>query len=241
MGNILVNEQDDKSVNLSVNEKLLAMGQMAASLAHELRNPLGSIELYCSTLKKEIKGQQKAEEIVQSMLQGIRTMGQVISNCLQFTREIRPRKQFFNEANLFLKETCKYAEPKADEQTTRISWSEFGTEKFLMDPYLIGQVLINLVVNALDATESLENGRVQVILDHSKAEKWTLEVIDNGSGIPIEIKSKIFDPFFTTKEKGTGLGLAIVYTIVQGHGGVLELLESAQGGTRIVMEFYNKE
>ena len=83
---------------LSVNERLLAMGQMAACLAHELRNPLGSIDLYCSLLKRELGENQKAQEILQSMTFGIRSMGNIISNCLQFTKEIRPNKKLFTSA-----------------------------------------------------------------------------------------------------------------------------------------------
>jgi signal transduction histidine kinase len=231
----------DLKAPLPVNEKLLAMGQMATSLAHELRNPLGSIELYCSLLKREFKGNGKAEEILQSMMQGIRTMGHIITNCLQFTKEIRPNKRSFKSASLFLAETCEYARPKNLDNKVSVSWEEIGNEEFLMDPYLMGQLLINLIVNAADAVVSKENPQVKVILNHTLKDQWFLEVIDNGIGLSSDVKERMFDPFFTTKEKGTGLGLPIVYVIGEAHDGNLEFNNAIGGGVHVRAVFNNKE
>lgn len=222
---------------LNTDERLMAMGQMAASLAHELRNPLGSIELYCSLLKKELSGQEKAQEIVGSLLQSVRIMGNVISNCLQFTKEIRAHKKEFTQALVFLKETCAFAEPKDD--SVRITWEERGSARFLMDPYLIGQVLINLLINAVDAVQNEVAPHIHVVLDHTRDDHWLLTVTDNGCGIHPEIKSKIFDPFFTTKEKGTGLGLPIVHTIVSGHHGEIRIQDTETQGTQFTILFKN--
>ncbi len=244
MQSVTLNQEVTKSntlnVSLSVNEKLLAMGQMAASLAHELRNPLGSIELYCSLLKKEVHGNEKGEEILRSLTQGVRTMGHIISNCLQFTKEIKPNKQYYKTAAVFLRETCDYARPSLNGDKITIAWREIGEEKFLMDPYLMGQVLINLIINAIDAVQNQINPKIEVILDHSNSDNWKLEVKDNGIGISKELKNKIFDPFFTTKEKGTGLGLAIVHVIVEGHGGTLEFNDAREGGVHVIASFNNR-
>ena len=225
---------------LNTNERLIAMGQMAASLAHELRNPLGSMELYCSLLKKELKGQEKVETFVSSLLQSIRTMEKVISNCLQFTREIKPSKKEFSSGEIFLRETCAYAMPNMGETLVALSWEEKGEKAFLMDPYLIAQVLINLIINAIDAVSAEYKPQIQVILDHSRDDIWELSVIDNGVGITDDLKKKIFDPFFTTKEKGTGLGLPIVHTIVSGHDGEIRVLKHEPRGTEFKLIFKNK-
>jgi signal transduction histidine kinase len=222
---------------LSVNERLLAMGQMAACLAHELRNPLGSIDLYCSLLKREIGENKKAQEILESMTFGIRSMGNIISNCLQFTKEIRPNKKLFNSAEIFLKQICEYAKPNELNAGVTIKWEDLGSEDFEMDPYLIGQVAINLIINSVDACLANETNEIKVILNHTSKSEWTFEVLDNGIGLTSETRARMFDPFFTTKEKGTGLGLPIVFAIVKGHGGNINFNDLPNGGTHSIVKF----
>lgn len=227
--------------SLTINERLLAMGQMAACLAHELRNPLGSIELYSSLLKREFKDNEKASELITSMLSSVRTMGHIISNCLQFTKDVKASKQRFSNGTIFLRETSEYARPKGETVGVHVEYFDIGHEEFLMDPFLMGQVAVNLLINAIDAVENIDSPKIQIKLNRENSEFWLLEVIDNGPGIPSEIKNKIFDPFFTTKEKGTGLGLPIVFGLVEAHGGEISFQDEPLGGSRAMVKIYNKE
>ena len=227
--------------SLTINERLLAMGQMAASLAHELRNPLGSIELYSSLLKRELKDDEKSSELLQSMLTSVRTMGHIISNCLQFTKDVKASKQVYSSAEVFLRETSEYARPKGESGGVAIECIDVGDKTFLMDPFLMGQVAINLIINAIDAVENVDFPKVEVKLDHRNSDFWLFEVIDNGPGISPEIKNRIFDPFFTTKEKGTGLGLPIVFGLVEGHGGEITFQNVPLGGSHAIVKLYNKD
>ena len=233
-------EISSQEPQLPINDRLLAMGQMAACLAHELRNPLGSIELYCSLLKRELGENARCQEILGSLTTGVRTMGNIISNCLQFTKEIRPNKKQFTSASLFLEQTCEFAKPKGSESGVVIEWVEEGVEPFSMDPYLIGQVAINLILNAVDASIGSSEPKVKILLSHTDKNYWTFEVIDTGPGLTTEVRRRMFDPFFTTKEKGTGLGLPIVYAILTGHDGEIEYYNLETRGTKVVVKFENK-
>ncbi len=236
--------------------RLVAMGQMAASLAHEIRNPLGSMELYCSVLKREVKDDSSKLELVNHIQQGISSLSHIVSNCLLFTKDITVSKKEYGSAKMFLSETCRYVSssyehlaivsglPEKDcDAGLFLSWEESGEESFMMDPYVLGQIVLNLSKNALDACseESLSNlpHHVQISIDHSDSACWTLLVCDNGKGMSEEVKERMYDPFFTTREKGTGLGLAIVYSLVKAHGGTIEVQSEISMGTRVKIKFLN--
>jgi signal transduction histidine kinase len=236
--------------------RLVAMGQMAASLAHEIRNPLGSMELYCSVLKREVRDDQSKLELVSHIQQGISSLSHIVSNCLLFTKDISVNRKEFKTAEMFLTETCRYVSssyelldivmdaPDASASSgLYLSWKELGDRPFMMDPYVLGQILLNLVINALDscveksATHTLS--QVEVILDHSEDDTWQLRVKDTGMGMSEEVRNRIYDPFFTTKEKGTGLGLAIVLSLVKAHEANIEINSEESVGTEVTITFYN--
>jgi signal transduction histidine kinase len=246
--------------------RLVAMGQMAASLAHEIRNPLGSMELYCSVLRRELKGEDSNIELLEHIQRGISTLNHIVGNCLMFTKDITVKKQDLNSASTLLRETCTYvnagrnnvevSEIYKDNSctqnnltqeepgiNTRLKWGEIGREKFSIDPYIIGQVLINLLNNALDACCTKADRdimhTVSVLIIHDDKEEWSLIVKDTGHGLTEEIKKKIYDPFFTTKEKGTGLGLAIVHSLVSAHRGTIEVISEVGSGTEVKIVFKN--
>jgi signal transduction histidine kinase len=240
--------------------RLVAMGQMAASLAHEIRNPLGSMELYCSVLKREVKDDHSKLELVTSIQQGISKLSHIVSNCLMFTKDVSVNKQIFTSAEIFLRETCNYNsascsnlkiieenEVKISDNRDQIyiSWKDSGSERFMMDPYLLGQIVLNLMSNAIDAC--IENAsrdqvkRIMVRIIHTSKENWKLVVEDTGKGMDDVVKRRIYDPFFTTKEKGTGLGLAIVHSLVSAHQGTIEVTSVPGNGTKVSIEFSNQE
>lgn len=230
---------------LSRADRMIAMGEMAASLAHELRNPLGSIELHAGLIKKNKEVPENIKSYAVEIQKAVATLNHIVSNSLQFTKEIKPRKQSFTTASQFLAEICKYIrqgeESRCNLSELDLRWEEIGKESFQIDPYLIGQIAINLLTNAIQARNpnSKEVHVVLITLDHSSADFWSLEVRDSGLGISSEDVDKIFDPFYTTKEKGTGLGLAVVHSIVQAHDGAIKIVSNPEAGTLFSIKFQN--
>jgi signal transduction histidine kinase len=230
-------------------ERLLAMGQMAASLAHEIRNPLGGMELFCSLLVKELGDEEKKKNMAEQILKGIRTVERTIQNCLQFAREIIPQKTLIPSINQYLKEMVEIVSPRAKDLGVSISLVS-KEETAYFDPFLMQQTLINLLTNGVDAVHDRMRRELKEETTSTLANQVTVEVVnsnplkitisDTGDGIKEENLTKIFDPFMTTKTTGTGLGLAICHAIVRAHGGEIKV-ESDKGAkfTVIIPEIKN--
>lgn len=223
-------------------ERLMAMGQMAASLAHEIRNPLGSMELFCTLLKKDLTDEPERLKLAEQIHSGIRTLDRIITNCLQFTRETQPRRRKLDDVASYLAEVVEGIAAKTAEAQVPVRTHHSGVGVVAVDPYLFKQALTNLVVNAVDATVERRHqegmGFVPTVeIESLLAEgNWTLRISDNGCGIPPEDRDRIFDPFYTTKSAGTGLGLAIVHSILLAHGATMAI-ETEQGrGTTVIVE-----
>ncbi len=230
---------------LSRKDRLAEMGEMAMHVAHEIRNPLGSIELFASVLKKDLAGQTKKQALCDHILTSVKTMDHIISNLLQFTR---PHKPNLKRVALvpFLYEFSQFIQPILSQSSIELlkNFEEAAGVDIVADRELIWQVFLNLVLNAIQAMPSggsLEL-RVKRETHFTLPEKESfvkacgkdhvcfirISVRDTGEGIPPEKLKKIFAPFYSTKRKGTGLGLAIVQTIVDQHGGMIEV-ESEKG------------
>lgn len=204
-------------------ERLAAMGEMAMELAHEIRNPLGSIELYASMLEGEY-----AEQIVRS----VRLLNHSVTNVLQFGRvkPIVPAPKRISVHRL-LEGIRAFLQPVASQKRIRIAM-DCETDCFAVaDHELLHRMLLNLVLNALretptDGTVSLK-GRVA-------GSGVVIEVEDTGPGIQDERLARIFDPMFSTSRQGCGLGLPIVKRIVESHNGSIDV-RSSTDGTRFVI------
>lgn len=206
-------------------ERLSAMGRMAVTIAHEIRNPLGSIELFAGLIRRG-GSKEEIERWAQSIQQVTKSTNALISNLLMFTRPIyiEPKECSIKE---IVQECLEAAEVAAREKEAQIVLT--GEDlKIWIDEELIKQVLLNLLTNALQAIPE-KNGRIEIGID-SKEAFCRISITDNGCGIPREHLSRIFEPFFTTKKKGTGLGLAIAHRIVEAHGGHIKV-ESVPGKT----------
>ncbi len=238
--------------------RLMAMGQMAATLAHEIRNPLGSMELYCSLLKRDLSDQPELLMLAEQIHVGIKTLDQVISNCLQFAREICPQTIRVLFTRPLLDTVVAAVIPRAEEAGVSVSIEEVGDCPAYVDGHLLQQALINLLLNAIEAIQGAEQnpekasssssssvsgssiaGERLILLrsDRREMRKWTVSVSDSGPGIPSGKVDRVFDPFYTTKPGGTGLGLAIVYAIVNAHEGRIRVESSAESGTCVSLEF----
>ena len=222
------------SKQLEREKKLLAMGEMAASLAHEIRNPLGSMELYCSLLKKGLKEMPEKFEIADQIHQGIKRLDRIISNCLQFSRDLTPRPVMINDWSAYLATIRRETDDRAQQQGVSVTIDVSNAVTARIDRNLLHQALLNLLINAIDAAAGSTRSAVSLSVTGTNTEIF-ISVTDSGKGIPLNIRDQIFDPFFTTKEAGNGLGLAIVHSIVSSHRGGLVVEDATDGGAVITI------
>jgi signal transduction histidine kinase len=230
---LLKNELSDKNRQLERKNRLAALGEMAAGIAHEIRNPLGGIQLYASILAKDLQGAPKALEIVTKIASGVRRLEGLVSQVLQFSREIKPRILPMNLAEV-LDNVVELASPHADAKQIAIEVDGARPLRVEADRNLLEQSVLNLVLNAIEAMHGPGAVRVSYFVppERSDAKQFHLLVRDTGPGIPPEILDRIFNPFFTTKDKGTGLGLAIVHRIIEAHNGTISATNDPLGGAR---------
>lgn len=207
-------------------QRLIAMGKMAASLAHEIRNPLGSMELFCGLLEQDLAQQPQLLSTAQQIHKGIKTVNHIITNCLQFAKGIIIKKNRVENVSDYLQSAVDGLKQKIDKAEVDV-WVEFlGEGELSIDEYQVKQIILNLLANAVDAvSERAANSDidmpkiVRIMSDLTDPMFWVLSVIDSGVGINDEQKENMFDPFYSTKPEGTGLGLAIVGSIISAHGG----------------------
>lgn len=211
------------------NEKLAAMGEMAANIAHEIRNPLGSIELFASLLSRDLARDPQRSELAQSIVSGVRSLNSVISNLLLFTRNVQVEKQAIDAESL-IGEAIQFCEHLKQRRRISIRTSYAPGSQISGDPDLLSQVVLNLLQNAINAIE--DQGEIHIDLDEDdEGEYQVLSLTDTGCGMDEETLRKIFIPFYTTRARGTGLGLAIVNRIVESHGGVINVRSNPGEGT----------
>jgi two-component system sensor histidine kinase FlrB len=205
-------------------ERLAAMGEMAMELAHEIRNPLGSIELYASMLEGEF-----AEQIVQS----VRLLNHSVTNILQFGRPIVPSAKLFSVGTL-LDGVRAAVQPLAVQKKIRLEVVCSANCGLVADFELMHRMLLNLVLNALRETPTA--GTICLEAAQSPEGQVTLMVADSGTGISQEVMARIFEPSYSTHRDGCGLGLSIVKRIAESHGGQIRV-ESGPAGTRFLLTF----
>ncbi|MGD0883827.1 MAG: ATP-binding protein [Thermodesulfovibrionales bacterium] len=212
----------DLEVRHERNERLIAMGEMAAKIVHEIRNPLCSIELFSSMLEKEPEDKAR-RELARGISTGISNLNNILTNMLFFARShkaamkrIRLDKVVEESSQLFV----------AFMQSRNISLEMSLLEcEISGDGELMKQVVMNIAINAIQSMP--DGGNIRVVM-RREPESVVVEVTDSGEGIRTENVEKIFDPFFSTKDAGTGLGLAIASKIMQSHGGYI-MVSSAEG------------
>lgn len=228
---------EQKNKELELKKRLAALGEMAAGIAHEIRNPLGGIQLYASTLAAEVADRPLASDLVRKISQGVRGLNSLVCDMLTFTQNIALSKQE-EDLGEIVQGAVELATPALLENGVDIQVDE-AVEQLgvLADGKQLRQVLLNLLLNAAEAigdgTQKKTNekfvGRIQITATGRKPGSPTpptpaatvIVIEDNGPGIPTDALEHIFNPFFTTKHKGTGLGLAIVHRIIEAHGGTI--------------------
>jgi PAS domain S-box-containing protein len=201
------------------NKRLIAMGEMAAKLVHEIRNPLCSIELYASMLAGDLELTVHAD-LAKGISQGIKSLNHVLTNMHYFAIPQKPLMAWVDIKKI-LEELFFMLRPLIEAKRIQLRERLNGQNKLWGDKELIKQVLLNIMLNAVEATP--EDGSVELTLRKGKQGERMIEIKDRGSGIPPEYLERIFDPFFSLKEKGSGLGLSIAANIMQAHAGAIKV------------------
>ncbi len=220
-------------------DRLVALGQLAAGVAHEINNPLGVILCYTDIIKGEItRGNQEGDHVAEDITvieRHARNCQRIVADLLNFSRSHNTEKQMVS-ANDVIKEVESMLAQQLLINNIRLSLSlTHDLPLCLLDSERIKQVIVNLLMNASQAITS--GGEIKVITRKTRKSEIEIVVEDTGPGISKEIIPKIFDPFFTTKEpgEGTGLGLSVSYGIVKDHGGEIRVESEPGQGTRFII------
>jgi two-component system sensor histidine kinase HydH len=212
-------------------EKLAAIGELAAGVAHEIRNPLSSIKGFARFLAHSLSDRVQEKEYAEIMVKEVDRINRVVNDLLTFARPLEPELAPTDVLEL-AEHTIRLVETDARSRDIKIrSIIDPDLKSFFLDANQITQALLNLMLNALQEVDN--GGSIDVGADvNESGARLNIWVEDDGPGIPRDKKKKIFDPFFTTREKGTGLGLAIVHKIVENHRGEIRVESPLPGKTR---------
>ena len=220
----------DVEAQLKASQKLSILGQISASLAHEIKNPLGSIKGTAEILLDDFPENHPKHEFVKILVQEVNRLNTSVDDVLQFSRQ----------PGSFEQEKDLEPLPEVIQRVYKLTKNRRGKKKLvfnltdldlcrdcLVDGDRYSQVFINMVLNAIDAVN--QNGRIEIACQQESS--WTVvSVSDDGPGVADADLKKVFEPFYTGKETGTGLGLSISKKIVEGYGGKMDIEKSKWGG-----------
>jgi PAS domain S-box-containing protein len=215
---------------------LAALGEMSATVAHEIRNPLGAMGVWAGLLERDLAADDSRRKTLGKIIEGLSRLNKIVSNLLVYTRPIRAE---FRKVKIFqiLDEIVDFVQIEIERLGIKIEVIKKFTDEpiyVLADPEKMGQVVMNLCLNAVQAMP--DGGTLTVAVENDSCRNAgfvCFSIEDNGCGIEKQNLIKIFDPFFTTKENGTGLGLAIVKKFVQSHSGYVDIKSEIGKGTAV--------
>ena len=230
---------------------LAALGEMAATIAHEVRNPLSGIAGFASLLERDLDPSDPKRRLTGKIIRGVDSLNETVTTLLNYTRFDEMNKTEVNLEN-FLKGSVDQFRQQFDDTACQVSielCSQDGPDekpvRLIIDRLLIRQVLFNILINAVEAVKG--KGRIRIRFRHLPRQKAVAQyaerillgldetiietsITDDGPGLSPEYADRIFAPFFTTKKEGSGLGLAVAWKIVKAHGGDIVAENSPEGG-----------
>jgi len=237
-------------------ERLKAVGEMAAGVAHEIRNPLNGIEGFASLLARDAEDGSTTRRYAEAIIDGVRHLNHTVSGLLAYTRPQEPQRHAVDPAGLLAdcvelvraetvalsgRRQAEAAEGEVLQASIEIDDDWRAAGRIRLDGTQIRQVLLNLIQNAVVILAEHRPGAGHIRIGLARSEdddfgaccRFTID--DDGPGVPVDQRERIFLPFHTTREQGTGLGLAVVHAMVQLHGGRIEVTDSDLGGARFVL------
>jgi two-component system, NtrC family, sensor histidine kinase AtoS len=224
-------------------DRLASLGEMAAGIAHELKNPLAGIEVMAGLLRRQVPDSKAAQSLLADILSEAKLANAIVVEMLEFVRPVRLQVERTDLSDV-LQQSVTMAESKAPRGEVAVTTNvEPELPMIEGDHHQLSQVFTNLVANAFEALDGKGHITISAMTAtieadpafagvHPPTPAVLVEVADDGPGISAELTDRIFNPFFTTKVTGTGLGLAIVRKIVDAHDGRIDVNSAAGTGTR---------
>jgi signal transduction histidine kinase/Tfp pilus assembly protein PilF len=230
-------ERKQLETQLIISERLAGIGEMAAGIAHEIRNPLGNITFSTQLCLRKYKPNEQMKHYLDIILRNSQNANNIITELLSFAK---PREVSLKHASIndVINNTIKLTEARLTKNKVQIINQIYPDKipNILLDEKWLGQAFLNCILNSIEA---MPNGGNLTISANHKHGTGQIEVVfvDTGTGIPDDIIHKIFNPFFTTKEEGVGLGLSLVYQIIKDHNGKIKIEATETKGTRVIFNF----
>jgi PAS domain S-box-containing protein len=218
-------------------ERLIALGQMAAGLAHEMRNPLAGIKVAVGLLRRTLKADPDVDQKLRSIMGDVHRLNQSVTDCLAFARPIRLEPKYVHINDVLEKVLSQTVSLEHTHPFHVVRKFGANLPKTWVDPQQLEIVFFNLINNAIDAVRQ-RYGTITIstaIRRRAAREDLIATIADNGEGIPADRIPKVFMPFFTTKSRGSGLGLANAKKIVDHLHGTIELTSEPGKGTRFAV------
>jgi len=222
-------------------EKLASIGKLAATIAHEINNPLNGILTYTKLIERKLAGGSLKEDEIPKLRSNLAIMeretercSSIVRNLLDFARQREPSLRPDVDINGVVDEALSLLANQIALQEITLEKRYAELPHVMADPRQLRQAFLNIILNSCEAMQT--GGKLTITTAFSRKDQTVkLEITDNGAGIPKEDIPKIFDPFFTSKEKGTGLGLSVVYGIITSHQGTIDVKSTVGQGTTITL------
>ncbi len=223
-------------------DRLAALGEMAAAIAHEVKNPLAGIEVMAGILKRQLTESEDAQSILRDIIKEAKMANAIVVEVLDFVRPIRLQVERIALADV-VRDAISMAESHVPRGNVQLALQlPEDLAPIQGDPHQLRQLFTNLLTNAFEALGGTGNVRLAALqlstdeeaghVESQTVPMIQVEVTDDGPGMPSDVMERIFSPFFTTKPQGSGLGLAIVRKIVDAHDGRIDVSARQDGGTR---------
>jgi signal transduction histidine kinase len=223
-------------------DRLVALGEMAAAIAHEVKNPLAGIEVMAGVLKRQVADSPDALSILTDIINEAKMANQIVHEALEFVRPIRLQVEHTSIAEV-IGDSVSLAESKMPRRNIDLQLRvDEGLPPIQGDHHQLCQLFTNLLINAFEALEG--RGTVEITAregvtedephaspgeTHQPVRTVIIDIVDDGPGVPRDLRDRIFNAFFTTKPQGSGLGLAIVRKVVDAHDGTIDILSGGRG------------
>jgi signal transduction histidine kinase len=219
---------------LVVQEKLRALGQLVAGVAHEIRNPLTSIKTFVDLLPSKYDRPQFRDAIVEHLPVEVNRLNTIVTDLLDYARPRSPSKEVYS-AKTLLASLLTFLRVTIEKKQIILEHCIHDDLTFYIDPQQIRQVFLNLLLNAIDAVEEMPVKKITISVEREDEKTGRITVIDTGKGITSEQMKLIFEPFYTNKHNGVGLGLPLSYKLIKENEGDIRVTSLPDHGTTITV------
>ncbi|WP_374723200.1 transporter substrate-binding domain-containing protein [Peribacillus tepidiphilus] len=239
-----INDETEKKKleqKLITQEKLHALGQLVAGVAHEIRNPLTSIKTFIDLLPRKYDRPQFRELMIEHVPAEVNRLNKIVSDLIDYARPRPPNKQCCSSNEL----TSLFTFLQVTLEKKRIILNQSLNHNliFYIDPQQIRQVLLNLILNSIDAVEETIEKKITISMEKENENTGRIIIADTGKGMKQDELNRIFEPFYTSKEKGVGLGLSLSYQLIKENDGDIQVSSQYNKGTTftVTLPLYQKE